>query len=542
MRHGTRKKWVVAAIPALAVVLWLIATDWKSVPQRQAEALIAKSKAAGYKMDAGDFDLDIGEAARRATGIFTNVPFGWPPYVFYQAAFTPPVGSNSAVVLWKETEILGADGSNVWPNVRAQLDSSSNLISQLHRILDAPKFRTQAPGKFGPYHLWPHLHSFVPYASLLASEASLALHDGRRDDAWIALRSLSRLATRWEPEPFEASQFTRLLLVDQVQKHMWNALQDDAWSEDQLNELQGEWERLDLFSRVPEAAAAERVKKLIACDERRASKGEREVPALWETVMNSGGSRVDALKGWFGAWNKERNYLRSGVFDDEIALIEFFNEREDELRWAVASPTFVSMKERISTTNQTWVRTSPESQVAVRIRLKSLHEDWLGIARQGMLGWLATTESRRRMVVTALALKRYAVRNGRLPETLGQLVPGLLNQVPADYMDAQPLRYRSRADGSFLLYSVGRDCKDDGGDQRSPPNETTENPHRLPRDIVWPFAASEEDLRLDQEASEAWERMEKAKGTNLMILEWLRRWGIIPFEQAQEVSNFGGPP
>ena len=31
-------------------------------------------------------------------------------------------------------------------------------------------------------------------------------------------------------------------------------------------------------------------------------------------------------------------------------------------------------------------------------------------------------------------------------------------------MDGQPLRYRRNADGTFLLYSVGENGKDDGGD------------------------------------------------------------------------------
>jgi hypothetical protein len=68
------------------------------------------------------------------------------------------------------------------------------------------------------------------------------------------------------------------------------------------------------------------------------------------------------------------------------------------------------------------------------------------------------------MVTTAIALKRYELRHGRLPQTLATLVPDLLPTLPIDYMDGQPLRYRSSSDGSFLLYSVGDDGLDGGGD------------------------------------------------------------------------------
>jgi hypothetical protein len=37
-------------------------------------------------------------------------------------------------------------------------------------------------------------------------------------------------------------------------------------------------------------------------------------------------------------------------------------------------------------------------------------------------------------------------------------------EVPRDWMNGAPLRYRPNDDGTFTLYSVGMDRKDDGGD------------------------------------------------------------------------------
>lgn len=445
------------------------------------------------------------------------------------------------MVLWREPEITDDNGSNAWPSVRAQLESSRNQLAQLQRILDEPKFRTEGRGKLGPGYLLPHLSTIKSYAQLLSWEASLALHDGRREDAWIALRSLSRLATRWEPEPFQISQSVRIAVVIVVQRGMWEALQDGAWSEDQLKELQAEWERLDLFSRFPDSAAIDRVANLLACEERRTGKAEGVVPPFREAMMNPGGPRVDALKGWFSLWNKERSYLRKGVFEDEIAIITYFTQREGELRKAAASPTFVAMKERVSTTNRAEFPSSSESLIGTLINLKQLQQGWFNSQHQGLLGHLATAESCRRMVVTALAVKRYAIRNGRLPDSLGQLVPGFMREVPADYMDGMTLRYRSRADGGFLLYSVGLDCKDDGGDQRSlklgpwdPPGPS--------RDIGWPFPAGEEELRLSQEAKQAWEQMQEAADTSLLILERLQSWGLVPAEEPDDAESAGDPP
>lgn len=64
-----------------------------------------------------------------------------------------------------------------------------------------------------------------------------------------------------------------------------------------------------------------------------------------------------------------------------------------------------------------------------------------------------------------LGLLLYERANGRLPETLGELVPQFIDEVPADGFDGKPLRYsRERR----LVWSVGRDGKDDGGILRIP--------------------------------------------------------------------------
>jgi hypothetical protein len=105
----------------------------------------------------------------------------------------------------------------------------------------------------------------------------------------------------------------------------------------------------------------------------------------------------------------------------------------------------------------------------------------------------ARTETHRNLVVTVLALERYRLRHGAYPPALSALVPELLRKTPRDFMDGQPLRYRANDDGTFLLYSIGDDGKDDGGD-------STPTKNRSPvsfwngRDYVWPAAAKPEEV------------------------------------------------
>lgn len=64
----------------------------------------------------------------------------------------------------------------------------------------------------------------------------------------------------------------------------------------------------------------------------------------------------------------------------------------------------------------------------------------------------------------ALALERYRLANSALPDTLDTLVPRFISGIPNDLIDGKPLRYRRNPDGSYILYSVGWNQTDDGGE------------------------------------------------------------------------------
>jgi hypothetical protein len=61
-------------------------------------------------------------------------------------------------------------------------------------------------------------------------------------------------------------------------------------------------------------------------------------------------------------------------------------------------------------------------------------------------------------------------------------VPEFLEAVPIDHMSGLPLHYRITGDKEFLLYSVGEDGVDDGGD--ATPGKSFWDGH----DAVWPRA------------------------------------------------------
>ena len=86
-------------------------------------------------------------------------------------------------------------------------------------------------------------------------------------------------------------------------------------------------------------------------------------------------------------------------------------------------------------------------------------------------------------------LERYRVARGAFPESLDALTPEFIAKVPHDVIGGQPLKYRREADGSYVLYSVGWDEEDDGGEAAFNQDGTVDVQHG---DWVWRSAAKAE--------------------------------------------------
>ena len=74
-------------------------------------------------------------------------------------------------------------------------------------------------------------------------------------------------------------------------------------------------------------------------------------------------------------------------------------------------------------------------------------------------------ESLRAGAQLVAACHRFARKQGRFPETLAELVPEYLGEVPRDPYDGAPFRYSAE---KGLVWAVGRNLTDDGGSPRVP--------------------------------------------------------------------------
>ncbi|MBN1359103.1 MAG: hypothetical protein JW993_00855 [Sedimentisphaerales bacterium] len=126
-------------------------------------------------------------------------------------------------------------------------------------------------------------------------------------------------------------------------------------------------------------------------------------------------------------------------------------------------------------------------QIADRVdeRFSSLHLDLLGTAAMTPMDRAAGLDVRMwaqsDMARTALAIERYRLAAGNVPERLEELVPQYLKEVPVDPFDSQAIRYK-RADPGYQLYSILEDGQDNDGTAKTEVNSG--EPYDLPFQVT----------------------------------------------------------
>ena len=90
----------------------------------------------------------------------------------------------------------------------------------------------------------------------------------------------------------------------------------------------------------------------------------------------------------------------------------------------------------------------------------------------------------------ACALERYRLKYQAYPAALTALIPQDLPMLPRDVITGRDYHYRLRPDGTYLLYSVGWNQRDDGGMIAYEPDRRNSNPKKIDYDHgdwVWPM-------------------------------------------------------
>jgi hypothetical protein len=408
-------------------------------------------------------------------------------------AMTKP---GRARVAFSQAVLPTADSTNVWPELGARLDELRGGFEELESSLASPEFRFRVNYQQGFAVLLPHLASLKRAIRSLSAETLYRLHKHQTEPALIALQATTRIPVRFRDEPLPISQLIRHALVAIAASTTWEALQYPDWNDPQLAAVQSTWEALNVLAEVPPALAMERacvLEEFENCREslRRLDRiwgngGKTPLDDLADITTKAMGDPEEGLDQFLDRFPRRWVWRWWTSYSDEIWFLNWSQLHLQSARNLESGIPYTTVSQQV----EAQFTRPGETPKSFLISRETADPDY----HSAFVRKAATAETQRRMVITAIAIKRYHLRHGQRPAALSALVPEFLSAIPIDPMDGKPLRYQTSSNDEFLLYSIGIDGTDDGGDSKpASPNAksffwTTGN------DWVWPMPASREDV------------------------------------------------
>jgi hypothetical protein len=478
-----RTKILLLLLPALvlAVLLLLPHGDYR----REVEAYKKQLLAQGEKLSVAELAPLSSTNGPNAAIALTNAMEGFRLPVDY-----PPtmklVGPGIAII----------GHSNPQPIEMASYASNMVKAAELRAILQAPVLHYNLDYTKGFGVLLPHLAKLKNADSLLAITATQALHEQNYSEAWPDLLAAVDLPRLFKHDLVVISDLVRVAMVRIAIAATWETLHSGhQWSDAQLAELQAKWMEIDLFTHPDSVMAMERFNGMVElADLRRTNDGQ--YASLLTSISNPSGTAQtsdgllgqlsDKLKEWYNRYPRYWMWRSSGSYDEELYYLQITTTAEAAARRMMGTNGFVPIYNELLGQETNLIQLHPRHEKNFVLISPGYYEIYTKYLLR-----LAGNETGRRLTVTAIALERFHLQRNAYPASLNELVPAFLPQIPTDFMDGKPMRYRLQPDGHFLLYSVGEDGKDDGGDGTSDGFATD---WVRPRDIVWPRAATPQEV------------------------------------------------
>ena len=500
-----RKIFLGIIAPVVAVILFAVFAHFRA--KAMAERFKAQLRAQGEKLTIVELvplpPISVPNGARDfldAQSRLTSFSYEIQPGAMKM------VRPGRARIAWKQPALPADKSSNIWPALRAYFETNQTALADLRAALGQPVLHFQVNYQQGFSTLLPHLAKVKVASQTLSAAALTAMRDQRTDEAFANLQALVELPARYREEPFMISQLVRYAIVAIAVSAAWEALHYPYWREEQLAQLQAACERLDVLTDMDASLGMER-----ACVLEEYSKCRDSLNRFYQ-LNNFGGGVSNPIEDIAAVGNKIMENPAEGFeefldsfprrwvwkwwncYEDEIWFLQHHHSQMVAARHLVRQEPFVPLRDEVRAESGR-IGDPPKQFLVARMLGTDLYFKQVEKA--------AIAETQRRIVVTAIALKRFERRHGGHATSLSALVPEFLPAIPLDPMDGQSLRYRLTGDNSFLLYSVGSDGKDGGGDVR-PPNPNSKSLWwTMENDWVWPAPAT------DDEVSEFHEKQER---------------------------------
>jgi hypothetical protein len=283
--------------------------------------------------------------------------------------------------------------------------------------------------------LLPHLAVLKQFTYAFRLRAQAELEAGRTDAALQDWQTCIALNETLKADPVLIGLLVRLAIVESSLQVVWEGLAGRRWSEAQLQAIEARLAEINLVAVALEALRGERAFNMMALDQMHRPEAAG--------FPKSGTSEVPHFRSMPSGWVSQNKLNIARMYERYI-----FGALDPDRR-QVDIPLIHQYEREVETALS---RNGPYTLMA-RMLFPAIGKSGLKVASAQMAINLARV---------AVALERHRLAHGSHPEALNALVPAYLESIPLD-LDRQPIRYQLQPDGSFILYSIGVDLKDDNG-------------------------------------------------------------------------------
>ncbi len=491
-------------IPGLVLLLLLVLVCYEHVRGRVAlKRYLKQLQAQGKKLTAEDFRvvaqpgnraLDISSAAQDLiTGAILPNKY-YPPIM----KLTP---AGRALIGFREDFWLDDKSTNTWSAVALEVETNKATLQEIGKALQAPVLDNQVDLSQGSDGLPRQSPAVKKLAYWFGAAGKVALRAKQPADAASYFSGEIQLPRLLAQDRTMIAEMLRFSQVNLASFDCWEALQFDGWEEAQLAQMQSAWAQQEFATNLLRSLEGERF--LVTYEYEKMRQSNNRIATMiyaYNTVLNPNGDGepvwekiVSGLPGGKSAvkFIQTQVYCRLWRFawldQEELHVMKQLEEWMKLAHAAAQAHSFESIRPDVE-------RRQADGEVAgfydrLRYPTMNIVPAFMRVPERAM-----RAETERSLMLCAIALKRFELRHGKPAPSLEALVPEFLSEVPIDYMDGKPVRYRPTKDGGFLLYSVGSDGVDDGGNAGLPEEPKRGRNIWQRKDRVWPAPATAEEL------------------------------------------------
>ncbi|HYG23671.1 MAG TPA: hypothetical protein VEH04_12880 [Verrucomicrobiae bacterium] len=504
--------WALKGVGTLVVVmalLWFVLLLWATDASSAADRYRAELRSRGEVFDLAKLAPPRVPPQSNYAHVFESVAAGLellPEDALSTNGMGGPtmVGPGRMVLASKRPQWELRDwATNTWEEIGDAVDKRSPHLGQLLRLPLGCRLDFDLEYMEGPRMRLSPLAKQKSIATQLNSSALYHLHRDQTDKAARNVTTVLTLISALDDQRMIISELVRHAMVATVLTPTIELLHNAAVNEAELVEVQRGWSHLEFVRPMQHTFELQRTMLPMAIALM------RDEPDSYFTTPapSSSSTMIDSLRG-LGENARLRAaeivWRKSWSFADERRAIEFAQLCVETVRRIGTNGAFKPELNHLQSelkarglddfTANSWLRSVLGQDIGEMF-------DSTGSLSKALDKMLAA-EATRVMAVTAIALKRFQLRHGSFPNSLQQLVPDFLPHVSKDPVDGKPLRYLAKPDGTFVLYSVGADGIDSGGDA-TPARTSRSHYWLLGKDWVWPQPAADAGIEAHRLGSAA---------------------------------------